>query len=139
LAQIPTHVGFTYGVLHTVQKFGAAGCTAAQYASVAYTRSIAANRRNYRNSVGSQTLMSMEKRGLLMAIGEGFDEAEGAEWLKRRAQQVRRYVVSEAGKRFLAEQFAKAEERAARLAKAHSSAQDAPQAGDEGLVGSWES
>ena len=131
---VPESVAYTYRALQIVQKFGPSGGSIAKYAIAVFGR----EGRAY-NRVGSQVLTSLERRGLVMAIGEDPAVAP-SEWHTRIRSNRRTYVISEAGEAYLKAQVEAAAARARELARvsAPPSAEDSPQKRDGNAVGGWD-
>lgn len=131
-AVVPETIAYTYRALRIVQRFSSVGCTVAQYGSAAYTSKGAGH-----NRVASQVLMSLERRGLVRAIGEDPAEAR-SEWDRTVRSRRRYYAISDAGEAYLHEQVRAATARARELAQAHSAAPAPSGESDPTEVGAWD-
>lgn len=104
-ATMPKSDGYAYRVLRAVERFGAPGCTVAQFSSGFFPgKRRKSGNPAYRNSVGSQVLMWLAERGLLLALAY-----EG------RARD-RVFVLSAQGRAFMARMVDEATARAGQLA-----------------------
>jgi hypothetical protein len=131
-ATMPKSDGYAYRVLRTVERFGANGCTVSQFSAGFFP---AKGRRKsgnpaYRNSVGSQVLMWLAERGLLLALAY-----EGA-------ARDRVFVLSAAGRAFMTAMVEAATQRAHALAgepeTPHLSAPAPSGEADPSQVGAWD-
>jgi hypothetical protein len=134
VAVIPETIAYTYRALRIVQKFGAIGCTVGQYGSAAYTSKGAGH-----NRVASQVLMSLERRGLVRAIGEDPSEAR-SDWDRTVRSKRRYYSISEAGEAYLEEQVRASGARARELAQGMGPRPAPAPSGeaDPNVVGAWD-
>lgn len=124
---MPKTDGYAYRVLRTVERFGATGCTVAQFSSGFFPgKRRKSGNPAYRNSVGSQVLMWLADRGLLLALAH------------QGIARDRVFVLSDAGREFIDAQLRAATARARELAAAHSSAQAPSGEPDPNTVGAWD-
>lgn len=117
----PQRDSYAYRVLRTVQRFGDAGCTIAQFSSAFY-----ASRTLRHNSMGSQALTSVSNRGLIMTLDPDAPAKH------------RIFVLSDAGRAFIEAQLRAAAARARELAEAHSSAPAPSGEPSPTDVGAWD-
>jgi hypothetical protein len=132
---MPKNDGYAYRVLRTVERFGATGCTIGQFSASFFTQRPSkqpGKRRSprYVNSVGAQVLAWLSDRGLLLALDY------------QAIARDRVFVLSTAGRAFMAGMVEAAAQRARELAgeaeTGHPSAPAPSGEADPNGVGAWD-